>query len=557
MSSSSSSSTDSGSEATAYSSSPSAFSSSSHANLKPVAERDTPSSEEQTGKNANNDLTGSKKRKRDIDEAEVPENNEHVENDEQEEVKVLSHKEQRKLRKKQKTLAAASTEPITDSTASKSSKSQIKEKRKAKEESDDQQQSKRQNSVWVGNLSYRTTPDALRSFFIDAGASEVTRVHMPIKGAPGVEKMKGVKTVKENRGFAYVDFSTPDAKTLAISLSEKNLDGRRLLIKDGDDFSGRPTTSSSPTAELGSEDTSQQHDTTTANPSVPSSDSVTKQSGFSLGPTKTAKKILKAQKQPPCPCLFLGNLGYEATDEKIRQMFEGHARAIALMKAKKKREKEKKKSVRDRKGKNDDLLGIENEEKDEVEEDIDVEIDVGIKKVRLGTFEDSGVCKGFAFVDFTSTQHATAALTNQANHFLDGRALIVEYASPEAARRGGYRPGAEKAAQKRERETKMKEKGSKRVGKDKYNDWKKKLKSTRDNDEHAGQRGAEVVEAREEREPEARRLRTDADDTNTNETKSEKPPKKEKRQKPGAALASAQRENYAIVPSEGTRLKFS
>ena len=33
--------------------------------------------------------------------------------------------------------------------------------------------------------------------------------------------------------FAYVDFSTPDAKTTAITLSEKNLDGRRLLIKDG------------------------------------------------------------------------------------------------------------------------------------------------------------------------------------------------------------------------------------------------------------------------------------------------------------------------------------
>ena len=30
-----------------------------------------------------------------------------------------------------------------------------------------------------------------------------------------------------------MDFATPDGKTLAISLSEKNLDGRRLLIKDG------------------------------------------------------------------------------------------------------------------------------------------------------------------------------------------------------------------------------------------------------------------------------------------------------------------------------------
>ncbi|OCB84557.1 RNA-binding domain-containing protein [Sanghuangporus baumii] len=543
-----SSSSESDSEASVYSSRSSASSSPSHTNLKSVAKRNTPSSEEQTSKNANNGLAGSKKRKRDIDETKVPENNERVENYEQEEVKVLSHKEQRRLRKKQKTLAATSTEPITDS---KTMKSQVKEKPKAKEKGDEQQQSKRQNSVWVGNLSYRTTPDALRAFFVDAGAGEVTRVHMPYKGAPGVEKMKGLKTVKENRGFAYVDFGTPDAKALAISLSEKNLDGRRLLIKDGDDFSGRPTISSSPTAEPGLEDTFQRQETDTANPSVPSSDSATKQSGFSLGPTKTAKKILKAQKQPPCPCLFLGNLGYEATEEKIRQMFEGHARATALMKAKKKREKEKKKSVKISKGKNNDLLGIEDGERDEAEEDIDAEIDVGIKKVRLGTFEDSGVCKGFAFVDFTSTQHATAALTNLANHFLDGRALVVEYASPEAARRGGYRPGAEKAVQKKEREMKMK-----RAGKDKYNDWKKKLKPVRGSDADAKQPRAEVVEAREEGEPGAKRPRTDADGTNTTKMKAAQP-LKEKRQKPGAALASAQREKYAIVPSEGTRLKFS
>ena len=33
--------------------------------------------------------------------------------------------------------------------------------------------------------------------------------------------------------FAYVDFATPDAKLAAIALSERNLEGRRLLIKDG------------------------------------------------------------------------------------------------------------------------------------------------------------------------------------------------------------------------------------------------------------------------------------------------------------------------------------
>ena len=33
--------------------------------------------------------------------------------------------------------------------------------------------------------------------------------------------------------FAYVDFSAPEEKVKAIAMSERNLDGRRLLIKDG------------------------------------------------------------------------------------------------------------------------------------------------------------------------------------------------------------------------------------------------------------------------------------------------------------------------------------
>ena len=33
--------------------------------------------------------------------------------------------------------------------------------------------------------------------------------------------------------FAYVDFATPEAKTLALALSESPLTGRKLLIKDG------------------------------------------------------------------------------------------------------------------------------------------------------------------------------------------------------------------------------------------------------------------------------------------------------------------------------------
>jgi hypothetical protein len=33
--------------------------------------------------------------------------------------------------------------------------------------------------------------------------------------------------------FAYVDFATPEAKQVAITMTESPLEGRRLLIKDG------------------------------------------------------------------------------------------------------------------------------------------------------------------------------------------------------------------------------------------------------------------------------------------------------------------------------------
>ncbi|KAI5985574.1 hypothetical protein EDC04DRAFT_3129610, partial [Pisolithus marmoratus] len=227
---------------------------------------------------------------------------------------------------------------------------------------------KRENSVWVGNLSYKTTRDGLKSFF--DGVGEITRIHMPNKPVTG-----------ENLGFAYVDFATTDAKVTAITLSEGHLDGRSLLIKDGSDFTGRPAKGN---------DT---HGTKSAQ----------------TGHSKTAQKILRHQKQPPAPTLFLGNLGFEVTEDCIRELFESH-RKFGHVNAKEKPE-------------DNNVAECEGHE-------------TGIRKIRMGTFEDSGKCKGFAFVDFTSIEQATNALINPRNHRLKGRDLVVEYASPDAVRRG-------------------------------------------------------------------------------------------------------------------------
>jgi RNA recognition motif-containing protein len=95
---------------------------------------------------------------------------------------VLSHAERRRRKKEQK-LAANLKE---EGSATK--------KRKLKDGSAKAVvPMKRQHSVWVGNMSFKTTHENLRQFFAEVG--EITRINMPTKAAAG----PGLKP--ENRGY--------------------------------------------------------------------------------------------------------------------------------------------------------------------------------------------------------------------------------------------------------------------------------------------------------------------------------------------------------------------
>ncbi|KZT72479.1 hypothetical protein DAEQUDRAFT_722625 [Daedalea quercina L-15889] len=113
--------------------------------------------------------------------------------EEEDDVPVLSHKEQRRQKKKelrqQKAEAAAATDGL-------SAKQKGKQPVKNTAELAPSKLPKRQNSVWVGNLTFKTTPDALRKFF--DGVGEITRIHMPMKMASGGPGGGGAR--KENRG---------------------------------------------------------------------------------------------------------------------------------------------------------------------------------------------------------------------------------------------------------------------------------------------------------------------------------------------------------------------
>lgn len=75
-----------------------------------------------------------------------------------------------------------------------------------------------QRSVFVGNISYQTNEDELRSFFNDScGCVSAVRITY------------GNKT-GENRGFGFVKFDTSAAYEKALTLNGRSLNGKKLKI---------------------------------------------------------------------------------------------------------------------------------------------------------------------------------------------------------------------------------------------------------------------------------------------------------------------------------------
>jgi nucleolin len=71
-------------------------------------------------------------------------------------------------------------------------------------------------TLFVGNLGFRTTEDGLAHFFSECGEVKAVRIAMGEDGRP--------------KGFAHVEFTTPDAATKAVALNGQELDGRGLRL---------------------------------------------------------------------------------------------------------------------------------------------------------------------------------------------------------------------------------------------------------------------------------------------------------------------------------------
>ncbi|CAI5758294.1 unnamed protein product [Candida verbasci] len=257
--------------------------------------------------------------------------------------------------------------------------------------------------VWIGNLSFDTTKEDLIRFIInktDVKEEQLLRINIPKKD----NKIKG---------FAYIDVENNEQVEKLVGLSEENLNGRNLLIKNSTSFEGRP------------------------------------------------EKVEGEGKNPPSRILFVGNLGFDTSEDNLREHFK-HCGDIT--------------------------------------------------RIRMATFQDSGKCKGFAFVDFKDEEGAKNAISSKLCKILLNRKLRMEF------------------------------------GEDRSKKRPKKFEQEQTNTE------INEVKIPQQRE----RVKEDTISNDYNRKRPHKPQydNSAKRQKSSVALVNAQRASAAIVPSSGKKITF-
>lgn len=280
---------------------------------------------------------------------------------------------------------------------------------------DEQTPKRSPHAVWIGNLSYETTPKELTHFIAQKsnGAVEeqdILRVHLPPK-----------------RGFAYVDLASAEQATAVIALSESQLSGRNLLIKDAKSYAGRP-----------------------GKPATDNSNA-------------------------PSRVLFVGNLSFDTTDDDLQMHFQ-HCGEIS--------------------------------------------------RIRTATFQDSGKCKGFSFIDFFDVEACKRALGDKRCRRLNGRYLRMEY-------------GEDRSKRKSQRDDSVRA-------------------------DHSADNGPypEVAEPAVESTPEVppasdTQIAKPAHDVSTPREKHQPKKRIANRPTPGQALSNATRAKQSIKPSEGKNITFA
>lgn len=151
------------------------------------------------------------------------------------------------------------------------------------------------HGIWVGNLAFQTTESAIRDLFTSKCGGEITRINLPVD-------KKG-----RNKGFVYVDFDSDETLQKALQLTETELDGRALLVKNATSFD---TTGRLP---RGGRSKTEESQTDTNNNYNNNSSSSSSNSGNNRG-----NKI------------FIGNLPLETEREDLENLFSRYGQIVHL-----------------------------------------------------------------------------------------------------------------------------------------------------------------------------------------------------------------------------------
>ncbi|KAI5925097.1 hypothetical protein F4810DRAFT_700274 [Camillea tinctor] len=103
-----------------------------------------------------------------------------------------------------------------------------------------------EHGIWIGNLPFTVTRIELFKWFVESSGGaikeeNITRVNLPTSKDKRPQH-NGAETPKtpQNKGFAYVDFDSEPAAVAAMALTETEIAGRKVLIKNSNSFEGRP-----------------------------------------------------------------------------------------------------------------------------------------------------------------------------------------------------------------------------------------------------------------------------------------------------------------------------
>ncbi|KAK9471938.1 uncharacterized protein V1510DRAFT_179918 [Dipodascopsis tothii] len=296
--------------------------------------------------------------------------------------------------------------------------------------------------LYVGNLPYKVTEEAVRAFF---GAFDVELVSIPVHAYSG-----------RNSGFGFVDLTSADAAERAIRelsgqpLEERNLfcqlarsaadrlsartarrgsargrggrvAGKQRVAKDGDGLAGGAT-AVAPSSAARPEDPSPGgyatdaagvSGDTQATGHVPGTADSANAAAAADKPAKARKPARPAKKGPPADgvpsltTIFVANLKYSCTSDKLREAFAAY---------------------------------------DPVSVQIALRAIPKFVRDRLAERGEEPKCRGFGFVTFADEAAQRRAIAEMDGKLVDGRNIAIRVAvdSPPAAKRAAG--GADAAA---------------------------------------------------------------------------------------------------------------